>query len=210
MSYYSEIYYLSKEGKKETDVLYQMFFSEIKGKILDIGCSTGNFVALDKQNIIGIDVDKDSIEVAKKRGLNCIEMDIDGKIIKFNDNSFEAINMQSVLEHLDHPLETLKEIYRVLKPNGKLVIAVPDAIRGGFWFWNDYTHKRPFLKESLKRICFDAGFRDIIIEYEPISITGMGWIARKGYVSAKTITNIKYFLLKLNFKNNALNAICKK
>jgi 2-polyprenyl-3-methyl-5-hydroxy-6-metoxy-1,4-benzoquinol methylase len=109
MSFYSEKMYIPKDENKEKNVYYQRFFSDVNGKILDVGCSTGNFVALDPKNIVGIDIDKDAIKIAKQRGLNCILMDIDGKKLNFKDNFFAGINAHHIIEHLENPLKTVKE-----------------------------------------------------------------------------------------------------
>ena len=44
----------------------------------------------------------------------------------YENNFFDTILMFHVLEHLDDPVKTLKEIRRILKPNGKLIISTPD------------------------------------------------------------------------------------
>ena len=45
----------------------------------------------------------------------------------FADNSFDVVTMWHVLEHLENPKDYLKEIHRVLKPDGLLVLAVPNV-----------------------------------------------------------------------------------
>jgi len=45
--------------------------------------------------------------------------------LPFNENSFDFVIMLAVLEHLDHPAEIVREIERVLKPKGKLILTVP-------------------------------------------------------------------------------------
>lgn len=42
--------------------------------------------------------------------------------LPFEDESFEVVTMLAVLEHLNHPLAIIKEIRRVLTPNGKLIL----------------------------------------------------------------------------------------
>lgn len=210
MSYFSEQMYLTKEDKRETNVYYSMFFSDVTGKILEIGCSIGNFVALDPKNIVGVDVDKDAIEIAKKRGLNCAVMDVDREKLDFPSNTFDAINAHAILEHLNHPLEALKEIHRILKPHGKLVLMTADAKKFGHLFWDDYTHKRPYSKESLEHMAYDAGFKDIKISYEHKQITGMGLLVRKNILPVKAAVQFQEFLLKLGISHKGIFLICRK
>lgn len=48
----------------------------------------------------------------------------------FEDNSFDYIEAFHVLEHLDRPFNVMKELHRILKPGGKLVVKVPHFSRG--------------------------------------------------------------------------------
>jgi|TARA_B100000315_G_C14581763_1_gene590858 ubiquinone/menaquinone biosynthesis C-methylase UbiE len=114
MSHYSEQHY---PPNKEFDRFYYNLFFKKGNIILDIGCSTGNFVIQDPDNITGIDIDKDGIEIAKKRGLKVIHQD-NPEILNIEDNKFENIHCRHVLEHVTNPPKFLKEIYRVLKNNG--------------------------------------------------------------------------------------------
>jgi len=58
----------------------------------------------------------------------------------FEDNSFILIKADHVLEHLTNPFEVMKELYRILKPNGRLIIRVPHFSRG----FSHPEHKRGF------------------------------------------------------------------
>lgn len=76
-----------------------------------------------------------------------------------NDNSFDAILCTQVLEHLEWPRESVKEMYRVLKPDGKLYITVPMA-------QNEHQTPYDFFRYTsfgLESICRHAGFKDIKI-----------------------------------------------
>ncbi len=49
---------------------------------------------------------------------------------RFEDEEFDEINMSHVLEHLNNPFDIMKELHRILKPNGLLIIEVPHFSRG--------------------------------------------------------------------------------
>lgn len=99
--------------------------------ILDIGCGNGNIsLALGAlgYKVLGIDIDPVSIKNAT--ALNTfknVRFEIsDANAFSINDN-FDAIVCSEVLEHLDHPWELVKSIYRILKPGGILVATVPNG-----------------------------------------------------------------------------------
>ncbi len=101
--------------------------------ILEFGFGTGQNIILahqrnDKARLIGVDIDPKVRKIAeykiKKLGLE-ITLDLyDGKTFQYADNSFNKIFSSLVFHQLDKEtkLSCLKEIYRVLKPNGQLTI----------------------------------------------------------------------------------------
>lgn len=180
---------------------YEMFFK--KGmKILDIGCSTGTFVLNDPKNIIGLDIDRDAIAIARKKGLNCRYYDINTKRLPFKDSTFDAVNLKSVLAHVHNGLFLLKEIRRVLHLKGKLVIFTASIKILKFKFFEDYTHVSPFTKESLSHILYDAGFGNYKVCHFPIRMFGMGFIYRNGILSAKGVYSIEKFIVNSPILSN--------
>ena len=111
--------------------------SSSKGNLLDIGAGTGDFLFTAKQNgweTIGV-------EPSEKAKGNAI-----GKGIKFSDStqdleshSFDVITMWHVLEHVPNLEIQIKELKRLVKPNGTIIIAVPNfksydaKYYGKFW-----------------------------------------------------------------------------
>lgn len=198
MSFYSRNRTQSRkveEAKIIGDRLYYEMFFKKGMKILDIGCSTGTFALNDPKNITGIDADKDAIPVAKSKGINCMHFNADNKKLPFKSNTFDAVNLKSVLAHISNALLLLKEIRRVLKPNGKLVAFTANIKILKFDFFEDYTHVSPFTKNSLKNILYDAGFRNYEAYNFPMRMFGMGLLYRNKILSAKRIHSIEKFAL---------------
>jgi SAM-dependent methyltransferase len=194
-------------------VLFYTFFRDVEGTILEIGCTIGNFISLAPERIRGIDIDKKALEVAKSRGFDVDYMTVDEKL-NFDDNTFSGIFSSYVIEHLKDPLFALKEMHRILKPNGKLVMLTTDfvnthGLRNGN-FYDDYTHIRPFTKISLEKIAYDAGFRDCQSNYAYRTVTGFGWLVRKKILSPKQIVFIQKALWKLRIRSNTIELICRK
>lgn len=96
--------------------------------IYDIGCGEG--ILLEKLcqsntncQVVGIDYMEENISICKKHNLPVRQGDIYNLDIK--DNSADIIFLIEVIEHLTRPEAALQELYRILKPGGKLVILFP-------------------------------------------------------------------------------------
>jgi methionine biosynthesis protein MetW len=102
--------------------------------LLDIGCGSGSLLykAKDKYtNLYGIDIVEENILKAKElfqknnRRVELTVMDVNNGI-EFSDNFLDTVTIIAVLEHLFDPFFILKEIHRVLKPGGILILQVPN------------------------------------------------------------------------------------
>jgi 2-polyprenyl-3-methyl-5-hydroxy-6-metoxy-1,4-benzoquinol methylase len=97
------------------------------GNLLDIGCGTGAFLNTMEGKgwqVKGMEPDKDARKLAKQ--LYGLSIDEPTVINELNDHSFDAITLWHVLEHVHHLHEYLEQLKRLLKPKGKLFIAVPN------------------------------------------------------------------------------------
>jgi ubiquinone/menaquinone biosynthesis C-methylase UbiE len=107
-------------------VLYPKLCRYLKGDVLDIGCGIGDMLQY-RPHTIGVDINPFNIAICDKRGLDARVMQID--ILPFQDQSFDCALLDNVLEHIQKPENLLKEVYRVLRPRGKLLVGVP-GIKG--------------------------------------------------------------------------------
>ncbi|MFY9402167.1 MAG: class I SAM-dependent methyltransferase [Candidatus Omnitrophota bacterium] len=111
-------------------------------KILDIGCG-----AQKTKGAIGIDIDKES------------DADIIHDLSVFpyplKDSEFDQIVCKQVLEHLDKPLEVLKEIHRIAKPGALIIIEVPHF--SCHYAFRSLHHKRFFSYFSLDTFLKKSG-----------------------------------------------------
>ena len=103
-----------------------------RDKVLEIGCNRGLLLRkLQKQNIdaIGIDINKKAVE--KKVVEEVYEMD--AQDLKFEDESFDKIYSAHTIEHIPNLKKAFREMERVLKPGGRIVLIYPaEPIRGLF------------------------------------------------------------------------------
>lgn len=98
------------------------------GKLLDVGCGNGRFLATMQElgwEVIGVESDGQAAKVAREQfGLHVHEGVLEE--IAFPGDTFDAITMSHVVEHLPDPIGTLKECRRVLRKDGRLVVTVPN------------------------------------------------------------------------------------
>ena len=99
-------------------------FQPQKGFLLDIGAGTGHFLDLANKKgwkVTGIEPNEGAKNVALKKNI-----DFADQIESLENNSFDVITMWHVLEHVPNLEEQISQLKRVLKPNGTLLIAVPN------------------------------------------------------------------------------------
>jgi 2-polyprenyl-3-methyl-5-hydroxy-6-metoxy-1,4-benzoquinol methylase len=181
MSYYSEIEYKKKDSSSLwfEELYYHRWFDDVKGRILDVGCATGNFIALDPERIEGVDIDDDSLEIARARGFNVRKLDAEKGMSEIADQSYGGIYAKHVVEHLHDPFTFVEHLRRVLAPGGLAVISTPNCPYVlDKHFWDDYTHIHPFTANSLRMIAYDAGFKDVTIYQDFRCFPGLGRIMR--------------------------------
>lgn len=95
--------------------------------LLDIGCGTGDFLKTAKTDgwdIKGIEPNSKARSIANRKNNNQI-FDVDA-LKQFPDNSFDVITLWHVLEHLPNLDFQIQTLNRLLKPNGRVVVAVPN------------------------------------------------------------------------------------
>ena len=143
----------------------------VTGKILDIGCGDGSYLEILKDRgweTYGTEISEVACKEARRRGINVFCQDL--LDIHFKNNFFDCVRLWSVLEHLYNPTAYLKEIKRILKPKGLLIIQVPnfESLASKFfrykWSGLDVPrHLYHFDKDTLRRFIEKENFviRDI-------------------------------------------------
>lgn len=109
------------------DIIDRIKRYQTGGKLLELGCCTGHFLALASKagfEGTGIEPDPWSAEYARREfGLTVHETSIPD--LHFNDRTYDIIAMFHVMEHLTQPMETLLDLRRILKDTGMLAIEIP-------------------------------------------------------------------------------------
>ena len=94
------------------------FFKGQKGKFLDIGCCGGGL-----SKYLNSDLTYFGVDNTNNTFNGFTKLDLNRKILPFEDKTFDAVNCSAVIEHLFYPLELLKEIKRVMKDDGYLLLS---------------------------------------------------------------------------------------
>jgi 2-polyprenyl-3-methyl-5-hydroxy-6-metoxy-1,4-benzoquinol methylase len=95
-----------------------------KGKLLDIGAGTGDFLVAAKNDgwqTLGIEPSKKAKTIAFNKGVDFAE-----NLSDLESHSFDVITLWHVLEHVPNLDDYIKELKRILKPSGTIIIAVPN------------------------------------------------------------------------------------
>lgn len=128
-----------------------------KGRILDIGAGTGDFLNVAKQNgweTIGVEPSDKAKAIALKKEVPFVE-----ETASLESHSFDVITMWHVLEHVPDLDSQIKELKRLLKPNGSLIVAVPNfksfdaKYYGAYWAAYDVPiHFWHFSKKAIQSL----------------------------------------------------------
>ncbi|MDR0743228.1 MAG: class I SAM-dependent methyltransferase [Tannerella sp.] len=99
------------------------YASELNGRLLDFGCGSKPYKYLFKhvREYVGIDVENEGHSHQNEN----VDIYYDGENLPFNDETFDSILSNEVLEHVPNINGSLAELNRILKPGGKILITVP-------------------------------------------------------------------------------------
>ena len=136
--------------------------------LLDIGCAQGFFLFSASKvgyTTKGIEISRDAAEYARGE----FGLDVEAKPfeeLRFAENHFDVVTLWQVLEHVPYPLMILKEVHRILKPGGLLVVSTPNIegipakILSKRWWDIKRLHINQFTTRTLTDILQNTGFRN--------------------------------------------------
>lgn len=135
------------------------------GKLLDIGCGVGDFLHVAENKgwqCTGVEPSEEAREIARQRIKGDLLYSED--LNHLPDQSFDLITMWHVLEHVDDLKWQVAQLQRLIKPNGRIVIAVPNyrSYDGRFYnaYWAAYDvprHLNHFNKTVITKIFKTSG-----------------------------------------------------
>lgn len=121
---FEKMYHFIKRKAIRDKVSLINSYQPLKGRILDIGAGTGDFLLEAKNqnwDILGIEPNDKAKGIAVGKGIK-----FGDTIEKLESNSFDVITMWHVLEHVPDVEHQVAELKRLLKPSGTIIIAVPN------------------------------------------------------------------------------------
>ncbi|MFK7897051.1 MAG: class I SAM-dependent methyltransferase [Myxococcota bacterium] len=153
-------------------------------KVLDVGCGRGVLLgplADEGLQAHGFELSEEAARGADARAEIRIGEDL--RSAGYAEASFDLVVIWHVLEHLTEPRATLEEIRRVLRPGGRLVVAVPNYASwqarwsGAAWFHLDLPrHLHHFTAAGLERLIKEVGFRPRSAHHFSLRQNPFGWI----------------------------------
>jgi 2-polyprenyl-3-methyl-5-hydroxy-6-metoxy-1,4-benzoquinol methylase len=165
------LYVLEREGRVLTFERHLRPIERLLGpgrgrRLLDVGCHVGVFLEIAQAHgweAWGVEPSRWAVEVARSRGLRVVEGTL--REAAFPEAWFDVVTMWDVIEHLSDPMGELREIHRILKPGGWVVIHTMDIespfarLLGPRWPWLMEMHLYYFSRRTLQHMLERAGFR---------------------------------------------------
>jgi ubiquinone/menaquinone biosynthesis C-methylase UbiE len=131
-------------------------------KLLEIGCGRGEFLnAFQQLGMSCYGVDLSEYSFCHLKDIQVAKVDISQDVLPFENNSFDVVYHKSLIEHLYSPDHLMKETYRVLKPEGRVIILTPDWVSTMKVFYEDYTHSRPYTVTAVSDLLKVYDFKKI-------------------------------------------------
>ena len=160
-TFFEKIYHFVKKRAIKNKVKLINSYHKNKGALLDVGCGTGDFL-VEAQNqgwkATGYEPNESAKKLTNSKNVSTID-----NLVSLSANSFDVITLWHVLEHVPNLEEYIKNLKKLLKPSGTLIVAVPnyksyDAIYyKRHWAAYDVPrHLWHFSKKSIKRLFSDV------------------------------------------------------
>ena len=170
------------------------------GRLYDVGCGTGGLAEVLRpwfSEYVGVDI-------ARYPGFpeapwaRFVQADLNAPPYALPDGEADVVVSVETIEHLENPRALLRELRRLLKPGGLLILTTPNqlslmskltlVVRNEFNAFQEApglypSHITALLEADLRRIASESGFRDIIVDYTHsgrIPGTSFHWPARLG------------------------------
>ncbi len=170
-AHYSDASEYERSSKK---MMRELITGIHPSRILDVGCGTGlnaSFLKAAGHSVTGVDISPVAIERFTGQGFEGFVCDVSAQSLPLDDGTFDLAYASEVIEHCTDTETFLRELFRVLRPGGELILSTPNS---AFWPYRILAalgrtpsevqhpgHVRFFSQKSLRRAVERAGFADI-------------------------------------------------
>lgn len=188
---------LVRIGRKFIGSYTDEIINQSAGKILDIGSGNGYLLLSLKQKsceVFGVETNWKSVNMCKKLGVTVFHGTLEES--RYPDSFFDVVLLSQVLEHLPSPQKALKEIWRILKPGGKVFIYMPNPqgyiamVFGKYWHgWHIPFHFYSLPGDTIRKLAEKTGFT--ITKIRTVTPTRFFTVSLKGYLWGEKKGNTK-------------------
>ncbi len=138
----------------------------VGGRILDVGCGGGHLLSVissegsrSPNNVFGVDCSINAVRQSRERNPGTHVTLCDASQLHFVNDCFEAVVSSETLEHVDDPPGVLREIHRVLRPAGRLVVSIPNGVSDRW-----AGHKNFWSADAFISLCLTCGYVGVTSE----------------------------------------------
>jgi SAM-dependent methyltransferase len=172
-----QIVYESPIGKEREQVILP-FISQLKGLTLEVGCNAGHYSKYFSE-YVGLDIARANLRKFDRDRIQSL-----GQATPFRDDAFQNVFMSETLEHIPKPIVVLRELRRILKPGGSLLVTVPYGYNSRNVVWFDILEeygisKTPYLHANfngftlgrlLKKAKFEVSSMERPLSYQLVAL----------------------------------------
>jgi len=157
---------LSRIECDSLDIPLRYLAINTKGRMLDVGCGDGRFLKMSESlgwKAEGVELDLGAVTTTRRKGFAVHYGTLSDQ--HYPDSTFDLVLLSHVIEHLCEPTDTIAEIYRILRPGGKMIVTTPNIESWGHrYFGSSWVALDPprhlylFNYKNLHLLADKAGF----------------------------------------------------
>lgn len=192
--------YLFPLRRRKVDASVRFLPAKMGGRLLDVGCGAGEWLGTMRDlgwQAEGLDFDENAVRAAQETGLNVRCGTVEDQ--QFPDESFDAVTLHHVIEHVSDPVATLKECGRILKKGGKLVLITPNnaslshrLFKSNWRGLEPPRHLNIFTPNSARRALRSARMREFdIYPVVSSSVISESFLMQRGYTNMTATARAK-------------------
>jgi ubiquinone/menaquinone biosynthesis C-methylase UbiE len=177
-------HYIDRASREHAAAQLRRGLERPDARIMDIGCSSGFFLRLLRErfpgcDIVGADCVRGPLERLSESLPDVPLLQFDLLKCPWADESFDALTLLNVLEHVEDDLSAMRQVYRILKPGGIAVIEVPAGPDLYDVYDRQLLHYRRYRMVDLLKLLEAAGFEVVERSHLGFFLFPAFWMVKK-------------------------------